>query len=52
LRSAQKKVRDPNSKNKLGMVRYACYPNHVGEVGRSLFETGPGKNARPYLKNN
>jgi hypothetical protein len=45
-------LRDSITTNKLGVVAYAHYSNHVGGINRiTMAQTNLGKNLRPYLKN-
>jgi hypothetical protein len=38
---------------KLGMALHACYPSYMRDVRRRIkVQTTPGKNVRPYLRNN
>jgi hypothetical protein len=49
----RQKVSEPHF-NKLGGVVHACNPYYIGGISRRIMVGSwpPGKNVRPYLKNN
>jgi hypothetical protein len=55
--SAQKSKTLSRKQNKtkkpLGVMAYACHPCYLGSINRRItIQAIPGKNVRPYLKNN
>jgi hypothetical protein len=48
-----KSPQDPILLKSLDVVAHSCHHSYLGSINRKIIvQAGPGKNKRPYLKNN